>query len=79
MKQDISGLPKLLTYFENNGITVCIIYGSAASKRYISKCDIDLSDLRTAKGFFLKEILTKGEILLNKDPEFLGKKAIEMM
>ena len=109
MKQDIPGLSELLTYFENNGITVCILYGSAASERYITKSDIDLSiaadeplqpetlvkhylkavdclhrevdlsDLRSAKGLFLKEILTKGEILLNKDPEFLGKKAIEMM
>jgi predicted nucleotidyltransferase len=109
MAQDIPGLPELLTYFENNGITVCILYGSAASERHISKSDIDLSiaadeplkpetlvthyvkavdflhrevdlsDLRAAKGLFLKEILTKGEVLLNRDPEFLGKKAIEMM
>ena len=109
MKHDIPGMQELLAYLESNGITVCILYGSAVSKRNIPKSDIDLSiaadeplplearvkhylkavdclhkevdlsDLRSAKGLFLKEILTKGEILLNKDPEFLGKKAIEMM
>ncbi len=102
-------MQELLAYLESSGITICILYGSAVSKRNIPKSDIDLSiaageplrpearvkhylkavdclhkevdlsDLRSAKGLFLKEILTKGEILLNKDPEFLGKKAIEMM
>jgi len=41
--------------------------------------EVDLSDLRTAKGVFLKEILTTGEILLNKNSEFLGIKAIKMI
>ncbi len=41
--------------------------------------DVDLRDLRRAKGLYLKEILTKGTILLNEDPQFLGTKAIEMM
>lgn len=36
-------------------------------------------DLRRAKGLYLKEILSKGTILLNEDPELLGAKAIEMM
>jgi predicted nucleotidyltransferase len=41
--------------------------------------EVDIKDLRQAKGIFLKEILTSGEILLNEDHEFLGEKAIEMM
>lgn len=41
--------------------------------------DVDLRDLRRAKGLYLKELLTKGRILLNEDPQFLGNKAIEMM
>ena len=41
--------------------------------------EVDLRDLRRARGLFLKEILTKGKILLNDDPTFLGSKAIEMM
>jgi predicted nucleotidyltransferase len=41
--------------------------------------EVDLRDLRRARGLYLKEIMTKGEILLNEDPEFLGSKAIEMM
>lgn len=43
------------------------------------KREVDISDLRLAHGLFMKEILTGGEILLNKDPVFLGRKAIEMM
>ena len=41
--------------------------------------EVDLRDLRKAHGLFLKEILTRGTILLNMDPQFLGNKAIEMM
>jgi len=41
--------------------------------------EVDLRDLRRAKGLYLKEILSKGIILLNEDPQFLGAKAIEMM
>jgi predicted nucleotidyltransferase len=41
--------------------------------------EVDLRDLHRARGLYLKEVLTKGEILLNEDPEFLGNKAIEMM
>ena len=41
--------------------------------------NIDLRDLRRARGLYLKEVLTKGKILLNNDPPFLGNKAIEMM
>ena len=41
--------------------------------------DVDLRDLRRAKGLYLKELLTKGRLLLNEDPQFLGNKAIEMM
>lgn len=40
---------------------------------------VDLVDLRRAQGLFLTEILTKGEYLLAADPEFLGRKAEEMM
>lgn len=43
------------------------------------KSEVDLRDLRRAKGLYLKEILTKGKILLNEEPQFLGNKAIEMM
>jgi len=43
------------------------------------KREVDLRDLRRAKGLYLKEILTKGEILLNEDPQILGGKAVEMM
>jgi len=41
--------------------------------------EVDLSDLRAAKGVFLKEILTEGEVLINENPDFLGAKAVEMM
>ncbi|MFW5727280.1 MAG: type VII toxin-antitoxin system MntA family adenylyltransferase antitoxin [Spirochaetia bacterium] len=41
--------------------------------------EVDLRDLRRAKGLYLKEILTKGKILLNDNPQFLGNKSIEMM
>lgn len=41
--------------------------------------EVDLVDLGKAKGLILKEILTKGDILINKDPQLLGDKAIEMM
>jgi predicted nucleotidyltransferase len=41
--------------------------------------EVDLVDLRNAKGLILKEILTKGDILINNDPEFLARKAMEMM
>ncbi|HKK65663.1 MAG TPA: nucleotidyltransferase domain-containing protein [Clostridia bacterium] len=43
------------------------------------KSEVDLRDLRRAKGLYLKEVLTKGKILLSGDPQFLGNKAIEMM
>ncbi len=43
------------------------------------KREVDLRDLRRAKGLYLKEVLTKGKILLNDNPQFLGNKAIEMM
>ena len=41
--------------------------------------EVDLRDLRRAKGLYLKEVLTKGKILLNDNPQFLGNKSIEMM
>jgi len=41
--------------------------------------EIDLVDLRTAHGIFLKEILTGSQNILCEDRDFLGKKAIEMM
>ena len=43
------------------------------------KREVDLRDLRRAKGLYLKEVLTKGKILLNDNPQFLGNKSIEMM
>ena len=58
---------------------------TAALPRHFLKADsllkrsIDLRDLRRAKGLYLKEILTRGRILINDDPQFLGNKAIEMM
>ncbi len=41
--------------------------------------EVDIHDLRRARAVYLKEILMKGEILLNEEPDFLGEKAIEMM
>ena len=52
------------------------MYLSASS---IVQREVDIVDLRRAKGFFLKEILTKGEIILNEDPGFLASRAEEMM
>ena len=58
---------------------------TAALTRHYLKADsllkrsIDLRDLRRAKGLYLKEILTRGRILINDDPQFLVNKAIEMM
>ncbi len=43
------------------------------------KREVDLRDLRRAKGLYLTEVLTKGKILLNDNPQFLGNKSIEMM
>lgn len=41
--------------------------------------EVDIKDLHTAQGVLLKEILTTGDILINKDHAFLGAKAIEMI
>ena len=41
--------------------------------------EVDIKDLRTVQGVLLKEILTTGKILINKDHTFLGTKAVEMM
>lgn len=41
--------------------------------------EVDISDLRRARGTFLQEILTGGEIILNDNPEFLGNRFIDMM
>jgi uncharacterized protein len=105
----LQGLSDLIDYFRSEGISTCLLYGSAASgsirsdsdidlaiagadllgaeelSRYYLKAvsllhrEVDLRDLRRAKGLYLKEILAMGRILLNEDPGFLGNKAIEMM
>ncbi|WP_319559948.1 nucleotidyltransferase domain-containing protein [Marispirochaeta sp.] len=62
---------ELLTPEELSGL-----YLSASE---IVQREVDIVDLRRAMGFFLKEILTKGEIILNEDPGLLGSKAEEMM
>ncbi|MFW5994852.1 MAG: type VII toxin-antitoxin system MntA family adenylyltransferase antitoxin, partial [Spirochaetia bacterium] len=109
MSEEIAGFAELIEYLRNEGITSCILYGSAADRRMRADSDIDLAvasdtaldpetlarhylksssllqknvdlrDLRRAKGLYLKEVLTRGRILLNDDPQFLGNKAIEMM
>jgi uncharacterized protein len=61
------------------------ILGAEELSRYYLKAvsllhrEVDLRDLRRAKGLYLKEVLTRGNILLNEDPQFFGNKAIEMM
>lgn len=61
------------------------LLGAEELSRYYLKAlsllhqEVDLRDLRRARRLYLKEILTKGRILLNEDPIFLGNKTIEMM
>jgi predicted nucleotidyltransferase len=86
--EELPGLSELLDYLKNEGVTSCILYGSAARGRLRSGSDIDLAiaaddelsaetltrhyltassllhrevdlrDLRRARGLYLKEILT---------------------
>jgi len=48
-------------------VRVAIVYGSVASGTMRDESDVDLVDLGAVKGVLLKQILTKGRVVIKRD------------